>query len=155
GNSSVIGQNVLLNGQGFTIIGVAPRGFQGTSVIGGPDMYIPLSMHDQILTGFVKTLFNERRYLGFNAVGRLKDGVRSEQAGSELQAIASDLETAFPLANKGRSFTLQPLLESSINPNQRGQFQRAGAMMMSVVGIVLLIACFNIANLLLARASGR
>lgn len=151
----VIGQSVLVNGQGFTIIGVAPQGFQGASVIGGPDMWIPMSMHDQILTGFTKTLFNERRYLGFSTVGRLKEGVRTQQARAELQAIASDLEQAFPLANKGRSFTTQPVLESSISPNQRGAFQRAGALMMTVVGIVLLVACFNIANLLLARASGR
>jgi predicted permease len=154
-NPGVIGQNVLLNGQGFTIIGVTPKGFQGTAVIGGPDMFVPMSMHDQILTGFTKQLFNERRFLGFSAVARLKDGARPEQAKAELQSIASDLETAFPLANKGRTFTLQPLLESSINPNQRAQFKRAGLMLMAVVGIVLVIACFNIANLLLARAAGR
>lgn len=155
GDRNVIGQSVLINGQGFTIIGVAPSGFQGTNLIGGPDMWIPMSMHDQILTGFTKVLFTERRFLGFNAFGRLKEGVGTEQARAELQAIASDLERAFPLANKGRNFTTQPLLESSISPNQRGAFQRAGAMMMTVVGIVLLVACFNIANLLLARASGR
>jgi macrolide transport system ATP-binding/permease protein len=154
-NPNVIGQNVLLNGQGFTIIGVAPKGFQGTTVIGGPDMWVPMSMHDQIITGFTKSLFNERRYLGFSMVGRLKDGAKPEQARAELQAIASDLEKAFPLANQGRSFTFQPLLESSVDPNQRGAFQRAGIMLMVVVGIVLLIACFNIANLLLARASAR
>jgi predicted permease len=85
----------------------------------------------------------------------LKEGATPEQAKAELQAIALDLEKAFPLANKGRTFTLQPLLESSINPNQRAQFARAGVMLMAVVGIVLVIACFNIANLLLARASGR
>jgi putative ABC transport system permease protein len=154
-NAAVIGQSVLLNAQGFTIIGVTPKGFQGTAVIGGPDMFVPMSMHDQILTGFTKQLFNERRFLGFSAVGRLKDDARPEQAKAELQAIAADLETAFPLANKGRTFTLQPLLESSINPNQRAQFARAGVMLMAVVGIVLVIACFNIANLLLARAAGR
>jgi putative ABC transport system permease protein len=154
-NPNVIGENVLLNGHGYTIIGVAPKGFQGTSVIGGPDMWIPLSMHDQILTGIAKDLFNERRFLGYDAVARLKPGVQEAQAQAELKAIASDLEQAFPLANKGRSFTTQPLLQASVATNQRGQFQRAGIMMMSVVGIVLLIACFNIANLLLARASGR
>jgi predicted permease len=154
-NPGVIGQSVLINGQGFTIIGVAPKGFQGTGVIGGPDMWVPLSMHDQILTGFVKSLFNERRYLGFSAVARLKEGAGAEQAKAELQGIASDLEQAFPLANKGRSFTLQPLLQSSIAPNQRDLFQRAGALLMVVVGIVLVVACFNIANLLLARAASR
>jgi predicted permease len=154
-NPNVIGQDVLINGQGFTIIGVAPKGFQGTTVIGGPDMWIPISMHDQILTGLPKQLFNERRFLGFSAVARMKEGARPEQAKAELQSIASDLATAFPLANKGRSFTIQPLLESSIAANQRDQFNRAGIMMMAVVGIVLIIACFNIANLLLARAAGR
>jgi predicted permease len=154
-NPNVIGQNVLINGQGFSIIGVAPKGFQGTAVIGGPDMWIPMSMHDQILTGFTKQLFNERRFLGYSSVGRLKEGATPEQAKAELQAIALDLEKAFPLANKGRTFTLQPLLESSIAANQRDQFKRAGIMLMAVVGIVLVIACFNIANLLLARASGR
>jgi predicted permease len=154
-NPNVIGKDILLNGQGFTIIGVAPKGFQGTTVIGGPDMWIPMSMHDQILSGLTKSFFNERRFLGFSSVARLKPGARPEQAKAELQAIASDLEKAFPLANQGRTFTFQPLLQSSVGANQRGQFQRAGVMMMSVVGIVLVIACFNIANLLLARASGR
>ncbi|HEY2115238.1 MAG TPA: ABC transporter permease [Candidatus Angelobacter sp.] len=154
-NPNVIGQNVLINGQGFSIIGVAPKGFQGTSVIGGPDMWIPMSMHDQILAGLTKQLFNERRFLGYNSVARLKPGASAQQAKAELQAIALDLEKAFPLANQGRSFTLQPLLESSIAANQRDQFKRAGIMLMAVVGIVLVIACFNIANLLLTRASGR
>ena len=56
-NPNVIGQSVLLNGQGFTIIGVAPKGFQGTAVIGGPDMWIPMSMHDQILNGLEQSFF--------------------------------------------------------------------------------------------------
>jgi putative ABC transport system permease protein len=155
GNRNVIGQSVLLDGQGFTIIGVAPPGFQGTQNLGGPDMWVPMSMHDQIVSGLIKTFFNERRFLGFNAVARLKDGARPEQAQAELQTIAADLERAFPQANKGRSFTTLPILESTINPAQRGQFKNAGLFMTSVVGIVLLIACFNIANLLLARASGR
>ncbi len=90
-NPNAIGQSVLLNGQGFTIIGVAPKGFQGTSVIGGPDMWIPMSMHDQIFTGLNKTFFNERRFLGFSAVARLKPGVGPEQAKAELKTIASDL----------------------------------------------------------------
>ncbi len=155
GDPNVVGQNVLLNGQGFTIIGVAPRGFQGTVVLGGPDMWVPLSMHDQVLSGFNKQWFNDRRFLGTFAVGRLKPGVTEAQARAELQALGSDLQREFPVPNTGRSFTSLPLLQSAINPNLRGLFTRAGALMMTVVGLVLLIACANIANLLLARAAGR
>jgi macrolide transport system ATP-binding/permease protein len=154
-NPNVVGQTVLLNGQGFTVIGVAPRGFQGTAVLGGPDMWVPLSMHDQILAGFTKQNFNERRFLGFFAVGRLKEGVTQAQASAELQAIGANLQHEFPVPNRDRSFVAMPLLQSTINPNLRSLFARAGQLMMTVVGLVLLIACANIANLLLARASGR
>ncbi|MGE5206674.1 MAG: ABC transporter permease [Chlamydiota bacterium] len=152
---SVIGENVLLNGQGFTIIGVAPKGFQGTAILGGPDMWVPMSMHDQVLSGFVKDSFSDRRFLGAFAVARLKPGVTEAQARAELAALGSDLQHEFPQPNKERSFVTVPLLQSTINPNLRSLFTRAGALMMTVVGLVLLIACANIANLLLARAAGR
>jgi predicted permease len=154
-NPKVIGQNVLLNGQGFAIIGVAPRGFQGPTTLGGPDLWVTMSMHDQILSGLQKTMFNERRFLGFSGVARLKDGVSLEQARQELQVLGSTLAGAFPAANKGRSFLAIPLLQSGVNPNFRTFFNLAGAVMMTVVGLVLLIACANIANLLLSRAAAR
>lgn len=151
----VIGKSILLNAQSFTIIGVAPRGFQGATVIGGPDMWVPMSMHDQVLSGLQKAYFNERRFLGFFAVARLKPGISAEQARGELHALGSNLESEFPLPNKDRNFTLLSLIESTINPNVRQLFTHAGALMMTVVGFVLLIACANIANLLLVRAAGR
>jgi predicted permease len=151
----VVGQTVLMNGQGFTIIGVAPRGFQGIGVFGGPDLWVPMSMHDQVLSGYTKSWFNERRFLGFAAIGRLKPGVTAAQARAELQTLGSDLQREYPTPNSGRSFTVLPVLEATLNPNLRSLFTRAGAVMMTVVGLVLLIACANIANLLLARAAGR
>jgi predicted permease len=154
-NPNVVGKNVLLNGQGFTIIGVAPRGFQGTFVLGGPDMWLPTGAHDQVLTGVLKDNYNDRRFLNFGAVGRLKPDVSVEQARAELKTIGSQLESDYPAPNKGRSFTVVPLLQSTINPNIQGQAERAGELMMGVVGLVLLIACANISNLLLARAAGR
>jgi predicted permease len=154
-NREVAGQNVLLNGQSFTVIGVAVPGFQGTTVLHGPDVWIPISMHDQIFSGLQKTYFNERRFLSFFMVARLRDGVQTEQAQAEMHTIGSDLERDFPLPNKDRNFAVLPLLESSIDPNLRGVFTRAGAFLMGIVGLVLLIACANIANLLLARAAGR
>jgi len=154
-NPNIIGRDVLLNGQGFTVIGVAPRGFQGTAVLGGPDVWVTTAAHDQVLTGVVKDMYNDRRFLNFFAVGRLKPGVTIDQARAELKNVGSQLEHDFPVPNKGRSFTVVPLLESTLNPNLQGEAERAGALMMGVVGLVLLIACANISNLLLARAAGR
>src|SRR5437588_1853851 len=154
-NPNIIGRNVLLNGQGFTVVGVMPRGFKGTAVLGGPDMWVPMATHDQVLAGVLKEMYNDRRFLNFFAVGRLKPGVTIEQGRAELKNIGSQLEYDFPAPNKGRSFTVVPLLESTLNPNLQGQAERAGQMMMGVVGLVLLIACANISNLLLARATGR
>ncbi len=154
-NPNVIGQNVLLNGQGYTIIGVMPRGFKGTAVLGGPDLWVPMAAHDQVLAGVLKEMYNDRRFLNFFAVGRLKPGVGINQARAELKNIGLQLEHDYPAPNKGRSFTVVPLLESTLNPNLQGQAERAGELMMGVVGLVLLIACANISNLLLARAAGR
>jgi predicted permease len=154
-DAKIIGQNVLLNGQGYSIIGVAPRGFQGATTLGGPDLWVTMGMHDQLFSGLQKRMFNERRFLGFSVMARLKDGVSQEQARQQLQVLASSLEKAFPAANKGRGFLVIPLLESSINPNLRSFLTTGGAVLMTVVGLVLLIACANIANLLLARAAGR
>src|SRR5436305_2611112 len=154
-NPKIIGQNVLLNGQGFTIAGVMPRGFKGTAVLGGPDMWVPMATHDQVLAGVLKDMYNDRRFLNFFAVGRLKPGVTIDRARAELKNVGSQLEHDFPTPNKGRSFTVLPLLESTLNPNVQGQAERAGELMMGVVGLVLLIACANISNLLLARAAGR
>ena len=154
-NPNIVGQNVLLNGQGFTIVGVMPRGFKGTAAIGGPDMWVPMAMHDQVLAGVLKEMYNDRRFLNFNAVGRLKPDVTIDQARAELQNIGSHLEHDYPTPNKGRNFTVVPLLKSTLNPNIQGQAERAGQLMMAVVGLVLLIGCANISNLLLARAAGR
>jgi putative ABC transport system permease protein len=109
-----------------------------------------------VLAGFFKDNFNDRRFLAVTAVyGRLKDGVSLPAAEASLKTVAAGLESAFPKDNAGRSIALTPLAEAAVGVNNRGQITLAGGLMMGVVGLVLLIACVNLANLLLAQAASR
>ncbi|HKB07252.1 MAG TPA: ABC transporter permease [Candidatus Polarisedimenticolia bacterium] len=152
---AIVGKSITLNGQSFNVVGVTPPGFQGINTIGGPDLWVPMAMHGQILSGFFAENYNERRALLFNVIGRLKPGVTIQQAEGSLRTIAARLEKEYPEPNKGRSVTLLPMAQATVNPNLRRLFVMAGGLLMTVVGLVLLIACANVANLLLARATAR
>ena len=149
----VVGKTITLNRVPYTIVGIAPKRFSGTLLGGGPAAWLPLT---QALAP-QPTWWNTRRGLFLFAFGRLKPGVTGEQARQNLRTVFANLEQAFPVDNKGRSATAVPLLEARLDPNGRGgnQVARLSTLLMVVVGIVLLIACGNIANLLLARASKR
>jgi len=151
-----IGKTLTLNAVPYTVIGVAPKGFKGTFTFGSAEqIWVPTSMYPQILTGFGLEFFNDRRFLNTLAVGRLKQGIGINQAEASLKTIASQLEKDFPKDNGGRSIALTHLAEAAVGVNQHDQIALAGTMMMTVVGLVLLIACANLANLLLARAARR
>src|SRR5919108_1503115 len=144
-----IGKTLTLNAMPYTVIGVAPKGFKGTFTFGSAEqIWIPTSMHPQVLTGFVEENFNDRRFLNAVAVGRLKQGIGINQAQASLKTIASQLEKDFPKDNGGRSIALTPLTEAAVGGNF-DQISLAGTMLTTVVGLVLLIACANLANLLL------
>jgi macrolide transport system ATP-binding/permease protein len=155
GDRSIVGKQITLNNQSFTVIGVAPENFRGTFAIGNTDFWVPTAMHDQVLTGIAREWFTSRRAVLFNVVGRLKPGVTKEQAEAAMKAIGARLEREYPNDNEQRSVMLMPLTEAAINPNFRAVFVRAGGLLMTVVALVLLIACANVANLLLARATAR
>ncbi len=152
---SIIGKKLTLNRTAFTVVGVAPKNFAGTLLGGGPSLWAPLSMHNVLQPGF--DWYETRRGLFLFGIGRLKPGVTPEQARSNLRTVFANLEQAFPVDNKGRSATAVSLLDARLNPNGQGPniVLRLSSILMIVVGIVLLIACANIANLLLARASKR
>ena len=153
---NIIGKTLTLNATPFTVIGVAPRGFKGTFTIGPADqVWIPVSMYPQVLAGFLKDNFRERRFLNTITAARLKPGVTRGQAEAELKTIASRLEREFPKENSGRSVAVSMLADGAVGINQHDQFVIAGALMMGVVGLILLIACVNLANLLLARGARR
>src|SRR6266481_23203 len=155
-NPDTIGQVLTLNATPFTIVGIAPSGFKGTFTFNNPEaIWVPVSMYPQMLAGFFKDNFNTRRFLATVVYARLKDGVSITSAEASLKTVAAGLESAFPKDNAGRSIALTPLAEAAVGVNQRGQITLAGGLMMGIVGLVLLIACVNLANLLLAQAASR
>jgi putative ABC transport system permease protein len=151
-----IGQTISLNGAPYTVVGVAPPSFKGIVSLGRPDvLWIPITMRDYVLTGQLKALENHRRFRWTSIVGRLKPQVGMAEAQAAMKTIAAGLEKEYPRDNKGRTVELYPLNQSALGINQRRQFSLAGGVLMGVVGVVLLIACVNLANLLLAQAAKR
>jgi predicted permease len=157
GDPSVVGRMMTVNGQSFAVIGVMPKGFKGTNAIGAPALWVPYMTYPVTTNGFFGELIapNQRRGLVFNVTGRLKPGVSAQQAEANLKTIARQLAQEYPNENGGRGVTIVPLAQATINPGFRNNIVMAGGLLMTIVGLVLLIACANVANLLLARAAVR
>jgi predicted permease len=151
----IVGQAIRLDAQDFNVIGIMPPEFHDVGAIGTADAWIPESMHDQVLSGLPKEWFTRRQSMMGIGVARLKPGVTLSQAQQAVDAAGAQLEREYRDDNAGRRAALIPIEETTIPLDQRSTFVRAGALMMVVVGLVLLIACGNVANLLLARATQR
>jgi predicted permease len=154
-DQNIIGRTVLIGGTDYSVIGVAPPNFHDLGTLGSPDVYIPMMMHDQVLTGVVKDAYNQRGFRSVLMIARLKPGVSLSAARESLRTLGLQLERTYPKDNAGRNNDMLPVNQTFIPPNQRALFAKAGALMMIVVGLVLLIACANVANLLLTRATQR
>jgi predicted permease len=153
---NVVNKTLTLNATSYSVVGVAPRGFKGAFTFGNAEqVWLPVSMYPQVLAGFFKDNFNDRRFLTTAVIGRLKDGVSMGEAEASVKTIASNLEREFPKDNASRSVALTLLAEAAVGVNNRNQFVLAGGLMMAIVGLVLLIACANLANLLLAQSASR
>ncbi|HTQ80863.1 MAG TPA: ABC transporter permease, partial [Thermoanaerobaculia bacterium] len=151
----ILGRAIRLNGRELTVVGVAPAGFYGTSFVARADFWVPAGLHAQILSRRLQLFWDLRRALGFTAVGRLRPGVHLAQARAALSALSERLAREYPDADRNRSAALLPLHQALLNPNDRAGYVRGGGLLATMVGLILLIACANLANMLLVRAAGR
>jgi predicted permease len=142
----VIGKRLALNGTDYTIIGVLPADFhlRLQNFAENNDVYIPIGQWRDVV-------FHDRSAgLGMKAIGRLKPGVTLEQARADMDAIANRLADAYPVADKDSGITVMSLKESMV-----GEIEPFLFLLLGAVGLVLLIACVNVANLVLARSTSR
>jgi predicted permease len=147
----VIGRQLAFNGESYTIVGVMPKGFQtlaaGYSEKEREHLWLP-----SVFERFAPT---ERDAKGMEVIGRLKPGASVAQARVEMEAIARQLEQAYPKTNDGWGVNVRPLFDE-VTQNEFGtRFRPALLLLMGAVGLVLLIACVNVASLLLARSVTR
>jgi predicted permease len=153
--TDIAGRTIRLNTIDFTIVGVAPSGFMGVTAMLGPDVWLPSMMAPLMLPRESASWLTDRSALSFSGAGRLARGVSLVQAQAQMSTLARALERNYPGPNAGRSVSVMPLSEATIFPGMRQALLVGGLVLMGVAGLVLLIACSNVANLLLARASSR
>jgi predicted permease len=154
---AMVGRTVRINTGTFTVVGVAPEGFEGSQrIFGGVDAWVPLDT----VTGARPDRRTERGARGLTLLGRLRPGVSIEEARARYDAIASQLFASYPeqwrdVTSRGRKITVLPEHESRVPPELRGAVVGLLSLLLAGFALVLLICCVNVANLLLARAASR
>jgi len=149
---SVLGRTIRLNGTNFTVIGVAPDTFTGMMIFGHPDFYMPLAMARVFSTNRQKNFFEDRDDRELSITARLRPGTTLQQARSELAVLAKYFEREYPEFNRSRGAAVYTHFEARTIEDGNWKF---GVIFMILALAVLLVACTNVAGLLLSRARAR
>lgn len=151
---AISGKTLRINGQTFTVLGVVPEGFRDTLAGLSVDVWVPLVASARPLAGGDAGL-RQRGHRDLLVLGRLRSGARLAEAEAQMKSVANRLQTESPATNQERSFQALPASEAGVHPRVREILSTLGIALSVVVGVVLVIASLNLANLLLARAVGR
>lgn len=164
GDGSAIGRTLRLRGRTYLIVGVAPAAFTGMMPVLAPELWMPMAHIEEVEPAGIQESvpsptgagrLDRRGQRWMFAKGRLKEGVTPEQAQANLTVLMRGLEAAYPQTNKERFVSVLPTSEVRIHPEAGPLMRRVAAGLMLAVGLVLLVACANVASMLLARAAAR
>lgn len=154
-----LGKPLRINGRLFNVVGVAPEGFTGTTSLMSPELYLPLGMYEQVMNDFEGhgRPLAARNNHALVLVGRLRPGMTINAADPLLAAAASRLAEADPGENKNQTFIARSLSRLSISTNPQGDSELIvpSILLLSMAGVVLLIASLNVANMMLAPGAAR
>jgi putative ABC transport system permease protein len=161
GRSDFVGSTLQINGQPYTVIGITPEGFSGASALIAPDIWVPLGVRSQLGSAFgdsetMHDLANPKNY-ALNLVGRMRSGLTIDTAKSRLPVLSQRFNAMQTDAEFVREVQIQKPSRFSLStsPEDDGPVTLIGTLLMAMAGAVLLIACLNLANMLLARATSR
>jgi predicted permease len=159
-NPAMLGSTITIDSRPFTVIGIMPQGFTGTTQVFAPEIWLPLGVYDQVANDFEtgnKDKLDNRGGKQFMIVGRLKPGVTAAAAAPALETLAANFEQAYPVEQKDQTFMIETLSRFSLStsPSSGNNIKRLAPLLFGMSGIVLLVACLNLANMLLARGAAR
>src|SRR5213595_2761311 len=159
-DAGVLGSHLLINGRSFTIVGITPKGFVGTMTILSPEVWLPMSVYDQAANDFEsdnKTTIDDRKGTQVRVMGRFKPGMTAAAAKPALEGLAANLEKAYPVEQKDQTFIAAPVSRNTVstNPSAESGLKSIAPLLLGMAVVVLLVACLNLANMLLARGTAR
>ncbi|MBZ5620153.1 MAG: ABC transporter permease [Acidobacteriia bacterium] len=155
----LVGKTLRINGRIFTVVGITPEGFTGTTAMISPELYLPLGMYEPMINDFegaARPLAARDNHC-LILVGRLRAGLAQPAADAQLASVALGMEQAYPAENRNQTLFVRPLARMSVttNPSTDTELTVIAVLLLSMSAVVLLIASLNVANMMLARGSAR